>query len=921
MAKGGVRVHVYGDYDAKDIKRAIKDLEKLQTGGDTVGDRFKAMGDTVQKAGQKLSNVGAGLTVGLTAPILAGGAALLAFGKEAEEAAISNRKLGAVLESMGYPQATERVSDYAEQLERSLAVDADVIRATQTKLATFKNLTATVGEAGGAFDRATMAALDLAAAGFGQAETNAVQLGKALQDPVKGITALARAGVTFTEQEKEKIKALVESGDILAAQNLILSSIEGQVGGTAEAGASGFERIRLSLLQVGEAIGQAVLPLIEQFADYISNRFVPEILPRIEALVQKFTDLSPQVKTMIGVAAGAAAALGPLLIVVGQLTSAAGALIKALGGITLAGSLIAIKVVAVVAAVVAVALAFKAMYDRSEALRNAVSTLIGTVQNIARTLLGDVLGAFRGVTGQAGDLRSIFDRVATVAGTVLAGALRVLTGWWTILANGVRVVIKVYEVAFRVFTMTATVIRGLVIAAIDILFNKLGPVSAAFRSFANGVKSAFQTVATAVTAAFQNTAPALEKFINFAIDAVNGLIRAYNKLAGVLPGVTRATEIARFEFSSFGSAAKGASVGAVALGNDLSAQRYAAMQGTLTNESYTAALIAQGHSAKSVSGDIDGLGNSMTGAGGASDKATSKLEAFKAKFNEIAERLKKAREEIQAQYDGMAKSVTSAVMGSLDFGDALPQLDEEGNRVGGTFIERLNEQANKAVEFANRIRTLIQQGLSPEAITMVVQEGVNAGTKIADELIAGGATAIDETNRLVASTQGAATEIGTFAADAYYGTGLDLAKKTEEGFLARFGEGGPGYNKLNRMMTALANSLDRTSTITVVTRHISEGIPGRRMGGPVAAGSPYIVGEAGPELFVPTMPGRIIPNHDMRSSMTRTGGAGVSLGSAATTINLVVNAGMGTNGPEVGRQIVDALKAYERRNGPVYASA
>jgi hypothetical protein len=168
---------------------------------------------------------------------------MVAFAKGAEDAEIANRKLGSVLDSMGYPQATKRVSDYAESLERSLAVDADIIKAAQTKLATFKNLTASVGEAGGAFDRATVASLDLAAAGFGSAETNAVQLGKAMQDPIKGLTALGRAGVTFTEQEKAKIKTLVESGNLLAAQDIILKSIEGLVGGTAEAGASSFERM------------------------------------------------------------------------------------------------------------------------------------------------------------------------------------------------------------------------------------------------------------------------------------------------------------------------------------------------------------------------------------------------------------------------------------------------------------------------------------------------------------------------------------------------------------------------------------------------------------------------------------------------------------------------------------------------------
>jgi phage-related minor tail protein len=114
--------------------------------------------------------------------------------------------------------------------------------------------------------------------------------------------------------------------------------------------------------------------------------------------------------------------------------------------------------------------------------------------------------------------------------------------------------------------------------------------------------------------------------------------------------------------------------------------------------------------------------------------------------------------------------------------------------------------------------------------------------------------------------------------------------------------------------------MERTSVITVVTRHVSEGIPGRRMGGPVAAGSPYIVGEAGPELFVPTMTGQIIPNHDLRTSMTGRGGA-ASVASGGSVINLTVNAGMGTNGAEVGRAIVEEIRRFERVNGPVFVGA
>ena len=43
-------------------------------------------------------------------------------------------------------------------------------------------------------------------------------------------------------------------------------------------------------------------------------------------------------------------------------------------------------------------------------------------------------------------------------------------------------------------------------------------------------------------------------------------------------------------------------------------------------------------------------------------------------------------------------------------------------------------------------------------------------------------------------------------------------------------------------------------------------IMGRQFGGPVAGGTPYMVGEAGPELFVPSGAGQIIPNNKMGGS-------------------------------------------------------
>jgi hypothetical protein len=229
-------------------------------------DKFKrelAQAETkTQKAGLVIKKA----MLPATAALGAFGGFMIGAARGAEDARIANEKLGNVLSSMGWGATTDRVSAYAEQLEKTVAVDADVIKATQTKLATFSELTKTVNKAGGAFDRATVAALDMAAAGFGTAEGNAVQLGKALQDPIKGIAALAKSGVTFTEQEKEKIRTLVESNKMLEAQDMILDAIEKQVGGTAAASASSFDKMKFALAGVSDTFGDMLLPVIDAIA-------------------------------------------------------------------------------------------------------------------------------------------------------------------------------------------------------------------------------------------------------------------------------------------------------------------------------------------------------------------------------------------------------------------------------------------------------------------------------------------------------------------------------------------------------------------------------------------------------------------------------------------------------------------------------
>jgi hypothetical protein len=125
----------------------------------------------------------------------------------------------------------------------------------------------------------------MAAAGFGEAESNAVQLGKALQDPIKGINALTRSGITFTEQEKEQIKVLVESGKTLQAQDMILKAIETQVGGTAEATATSSAKMKIAFDNLSEAIGTILLPYFEKLAAFV-NRFTPVMVEHADVIIK-----------------------------------------------------------------------------------------------------------------------------------------------------------------------------------------------------------------------------------------------------------------------------------------------------------------------------------------------------------------------------------------------------------------------------------------------------------------------------------------------------------------------------------------------------------------------------------------------------------------------------------------------------------
>jgi TP901 family phage tail tape measure protein len=125
--------------------------------------------------------------------------------------------------------------------------------------------------------------------------------------------------------------------------------------------------------------------------------------------------------------------------------------------------------------------------------------------------------------------------------------------------------------------------------------------------------------------------------------------------------------------------------------------------------------------------------------------------------------------------------------------------------------------------------------------------------------------------------------------------------------LAQFASRLRGFSFGSNIAQGVIESLLGTGTASP-DRIFSSELRGRRAGGgPVASGGAYLVGEMGPELFIPSSGGGTIVSND------RVGGG--------AKISITVNAGMGANGAQIGEQIVSAIKRYERTSGPVFASA
>lgn len=349
---------------------------------------LRGIGGAADDMGAKFKKVSAGIALGV-------GAVLAGIGKiavDSVQALIRIERLGAQTESVikstgGAANVTaEHVAKLADALEKTTTTEAESVQEGANLLLTFKNIRNEAGKGNQIFDRATAIMVDMARALGTEAKDGALQLGKALNDPVKGIAALSRVGITFTKAQEDVIRSLVESGDAMGAQKIMLAELQSQFGGSGAAYMDTFagriDNLSNRWGDVGEKILTEAMPALEDLMEFSET----ELIPALEDLSGWFVDDGlPAIEGFVGWVNEYKDVLGPAAAAVGGLTIAqwllnAAMLANPFGLIVLGITLVIAQVAALIINFETV---FKAVFTFGQAVSGFASSItIGIVSMV-----------------------------------------------------------------------------------------------------------------------------------------------------------------------------------------------------------------------------------------------------------------------------------------------------------------------------------------------------------------------------------------------------------------------------------------------------------------------------------------------------------------------------------------------------------
>lgn len=288
------------DKSAPGLRKARDEVDHLHRSVGRASVGFRAFGGFFRTAVSGIAAAGVVGFAAVTAEVVR------ATKGWADHEAIARDTVSTIKSTGGAAKVTAKeVGDLADAIEAKTTKDGDAIQSGANMLLTFKDIRNETGKNNDIFNQATSILTDMVAKMNQGNVTNenmakgAIQLGKALNDPIKGVTALTKVGVTFTDQQKEQIKKMVEAGNVAGAQKIILGELKTEFEGAAKASAKPWDGVVVALRQVEDAIGSFVLPKVKALSDWVTGTGLPA-LGRLKAEWDHNRDA---IKTLAGIIA------------------------------------------------------------------------------------------------------------------------------------------------------------------------------------------------------------------------------------------------------------------------------------------------------------------------------------------------------------------------------------------------------------------------------------------------------------------------------------------------------------------------------------------------------------------------------------------------------------------------------------------
>lgn len=415
-----------------------------------------------QAAFKGMAAVGGAAFAGLTA-------VLFTAAKAAADAEQGVAQLEAVLKSTGDAVGitSQEIRDHASALSLLSTFEDDAILGAQNLLLTFTQIKGPV------FKEATQAVLDMSVALGQDLKTSSIQVGKALNDPINGVNALRKVGVSLTESQANLIKKMVEMGDVAGAQRVILKELGTEFGGSALAQAKTFGGqlaiLKNQLGEVGEALGG---PLLDSLSGLIGI-----VRPIVDKMVE-WTNANPALAAALAVSATAAAGLLAIFGIVGVALPALTAAFEFLGpAVFVVGAALSalLGAFAGFAAIDGAKSSLDGLFLLIEEKTGLISFFKNVWQEMTILFQGIVIPVARDVWDMFNRHRELFEWLAKVIGTFLVLAIKTLVmALEVILVTGAGVV--------AVFTEIATVLTDVVLIAVEAVVATVNALIDAFKS-------------------------------------------------------------------------------------------------------------------------------------------------------------------------------------------------------------------------------------------------------------------------------------------------------------------------------------------------------------------------------------------------------------------------------------------------------